>query len=627
MKIDRTSANDAINSMIIGKDAKNWKHKFISTEECPRCDVDSKIVYSPKFGPIMDDKEDALVRGKNLHESAHARLTPSCAEVHAMDKVMHNIANALEDVRIEQVISAMNPVIREDIYNMNVELNKEFNRKMMDESTECPPINEALAAMMFKAQGLPVHWKMSEKAQKYFDCAFDIFNEIKYIKKIDSKDGFSEVLRLAKEIYERFKEEKEKEKEEQKQQQQQEQQKEGSEEQNNSTDSDSSEQKDDKKEKSEKHDDGSKDEKSHEKSDEEKDDPSSQKGSEEENDDKSSESSVEKGESTIDSDDSDSECGCKSSEDSGLEDECGEDLKEKILKEKIKDILEKSLEKSDGYTAYSEKDGFVTVEENIDKYEKSRDAISVQIGRLSRYVEESLRSLSRCQKISGLERGRIDRKKLVGLSKSLTKKVFYKKNDGIDLDVSCTLLVDESGSIRNMQDQLRTLTIAFAEVFEKIGINFEVLGFTTFDWETPDEYEDVFDRSIAIKMKVYKSFKENYGATKYRLGNITAEKQNVDGESLLYANERLQRERTRRKVIFVLSDGVPSCGYKDKLLCDHLKTCVENIRSNGTEIYAFGIGTSEPRKYYGADNFVYLESCRELGPVFFNRFKEIVAKK
>jgi cobalamin biosynthesis protein CobT len=122
------------------------------------------------------------------------------------------------------------------------------------------------------------------------------------------------------------------------------------------------------------------------------------------------------------------------------------------------------------------------------------------------------------------------------------------------------------------------------------------------------------------------SFKENYNVAKYRLGNIESECHNADGESLLYAYNRLQKEHTRRKIVFVLSDGEPCCGEHDYKIGTHLKKVVKDIRNNGDEVYAFGIGTKSPKEFYGENFFVYLEGINELGPVFFNRFKEVIAK-
>ena len=50
-------------------------------------------------------------------------------------------------------------------------------------------------------------------------------------------------------------------------------------------------------------------------------------------------------------------------------------------------------------------------------------------------------------------------------------------------------------------------------------------------------------------------------------------------------------------------------------------------RQNGAEVYAFGIGTDEPEKFYGKENFVYIENSNEINGAFFRRVSEILAGK
>lgn len=715
----RESGNTAIDSMIIGSDSRNWKHKYIDRESVPRCDIDKKIIYSPKFGPILDAQDDALVRGKNIHEAAHARLTPRNGNP-SWGRMKMNICNALEDCRIERSVSKMNASVQHDLYEHNRLMNEELTKKFSDPEyhKNIKPINEALCAMMFRSQGFPVNWEMSEQAKKYFDIGKDLFETYKDLPNQDTKEGFDEIEKLADNLIAKWKEEIQKE--EQKKQEEQESQKSGkgkkedkkeSDKQNQKSKdsgdsqdgkegenqdqegSDGSDKESDEKEGSDKE--GSGRSKKDDKKSKDSDKKSSKGGSGdsedggEEDDDSQDEGSEDGDEGDADGDnDSDNEesdnGGQSSDEGSGSaqtgghrgsvsdevdydqdmnnthkhqegngesknygeqskekskkeaekkaekqleEDFEDKDVKEEALNEKLKEILKESLEDSDGFTSYRELDRFVEVEDFVKEYEKARNSISVQIGRLGNYTEEALKYLSRCQKMANLEKGRIDKKKLCALSKSLTKKVFYKVKDGIDLDCAVTILVDESGSIGYMQYALRTLAIAFSEVFHKLNIKFEVLGFTTFGFNASRSYSDGFMRTVPIKMKVYKAYKDNYNLTKYRLGGIRSECHNADGESVLYAYQRLKKEHVRRKIIFVLSDGAPCCNENDWKIGQHLRKVVKDIRNNGDEIYAFGIGTNAPETYYGKDFFIYLNSIEDLGPAFFNRFKEVIAKK
>ena len=60
------------------------------------------------------------------------------------------------------------------------------------------------------------------------------------------------------------------------------------------------------------------------------------------------------------------------------------------------------------------------------------------------------------------------------------------------------------------------------------------------------------------------------------------------------------------------------------MLYKNLTDTISLCRNNGAEVYAFGIGTMEPSKFYGDDNFVYLKSVDEMTNAFFHKTAEII---
>ena len=60
------------------------------------------------------------------------------------------------------------------------------------------------------------------------------------------------------------------------------------------------------------------------------------------------------------------------------------------------------------------------------------------------------------------------------------------------------------------------------------------------------------------------------------------------------------------------------------MLYKNLTDAISLCRNNGVEVYAFGIGTMEPSKFYGDDNFVYLKSVNEMTSAFFHKTAEII---
>jgi hypothetical protein len=56
----------------------------------------------------------------------------------------------------------------------------------------------------------------------------------------------------------------------------------------------------------------------------------------------------------------------------------------------------------------------------------------------------------------------------------------------------------------------------------------------------------------------------------------------------------------------------------------NLKRSCERARENGVEVYGFGIGTTDPKAFYGEDNFIYLERGK-LEVDFAKAFVKIVS--
>ena len=56
------------------------------------------------------------------------------------------------------------------------------------------------------------------------------------------------------------------------------------------------------------------------------------------------------------------------------------------------------------------------------------------------------------------------------------------------------------------------------------------------------------------------------------------------------------------------------------------KAMLTKAQENGVEVYAFGIGTDEPEKFYGKDYFIYLESINDMTSVFFKTTADIITK-
>jgi cobalamin biosynthesis protein CobT len=312
-----------------------------------------------------------------------------------------------------------------------------------------------------------------------------------------------------------------------------------------------------------------------------------------------------------------------------LDEECDGVSRSSILNEKIEKLLN-DIDPSDlVYTSRRDLDMHIvpkTTDDDKTRYQEARAVISAKVATMTSALDQVLRSLSRCRRKPYLRQGKIDKKRLVALAKSLSKEVFYKKQDGIDLDVAVEILIDESGSMGNFRD-VRLLAIAIGESLNAIGVPFEITGTSTkyseFDKNMPKM--DGFSRVNPIVYFHYKMFGDAWEAVRHRIMYTSARNHNVDGEVVEYAAFRLAGRPERRKIIFSLSDGAPCAGHNnDRIMAKNLKRVCERVRKAGIEVYGFGIDTTDPEPLYGKKWFVYLSDVNTMGVEFVRHFAAVV---
>ena len=323
--------------------------------------------------------------------------------------------------------------------------------------------------------------------------------------------------------------------------------------------------------------------------------------------------------------------GCSETEHS-LDDELGNDENpfEKEIKEAFERIKEEAKSQFGDYVAYTDEDTIEEAKSDEYGYNNAKHTINSSLSSIASYLEQCLRSKSRVSRRSNLERGRIDTRTLYKLAKPLTQNVFEQNKQGLSLKSTVvSLLIDESGSIGTICYEFRKLAIALSEAFDKLGIRFEVLGHTNgyTQKKMTDDERKMFTRRNRIRMFEHKRFDETYRQARYKLGSINSLDCNVDGEALLMTGKRNFSQKASRHIIMVLSDGLPNDGYlcRQTELNNHLSSSIELLRKNGMEIYAFGIGTEMPKKYYGEDNFVYIKrGDNAMNTEFIKRLGKII---
>jgi len=209
-------------------------------------------------------------------------------------------------------------------------------------------------------------------------------------------------------------------------------------------------------------------------------------------------------------------------------------------------------------------------------------------------------------------------------------------------DTVVTLLIDNSGSMRG-----RPITVAalcsdiLARTLERCLIKTEILGFTTKAWKGGQSREKWINdkkpskpgRLNDLRHIIYKAGDAPWRRSKKNLGLLLREgilKENVDGEALLWAYNRLRIRQEKRKVLIAISDGAPvddstlsvnPGNYLEK----NLRDTISDIENNSNiELVAIGIGHDVSRYY---SNAVTIMDVDQLGEVLLNELSNIFVTK
>jgi len=242
-----------------------------------------------------------------------------------------------------------------------------------------------------------------------------------------------------------------------------------------------------------------------------------------------------------------------------------------------------------------------------------------------------------------LEEGLLDSSKLTRVIMDPYNSLSFKKEKDLDFkDTIVTLLIDNSGSMRG-----RPITIAaicadiLSRTLERCSVKVEILGFTTKNWKggksreawTKVEKPKNPGRLNDLRHIIYKSADTHWRQAKNNIGLMLKEgllKENIDGEAILWAYNRLKKRKEERKILMVISDGAPvddstlSVNSGD-FLEKHLKKIVKSIETKSdTEILAIGIGHDVSRYYNKA---IKITDVNELGDVMISQLSGLFENK
>lgn len=205
-------------------------------------------------------------------------------------------------------------------------------------------------------------------------------------------------------------------------------------------------------------------------------------------------------------------------------------------------------------------------------------------------------------------------------------------------DTVVSLLIDNSGSMRG-----RPITVAaisaeiLARTLERCGVKVEILGFTTKAWKGGASREQWVEqgkpespgRLNDIRHIIYKAADSQWRRSRKNLGLMLREgllKENIDGEALLWAHNRLLARPEERQILMVISDGAPVddatlSTNPGNYLERHLRQVIEWIETRSSvELTAIGIGHDVTRYYRRA---VTITDAEELGGTMMQNLADL----
>ena len=242
-----------------------------------------------------------------------------------------------------------------------------------------------------------------------------------------------------------------------------------------------------------------------------------------------------------------------------------------------------------------------------------------------------------------LEEGQLDPARLTRIVIDPQQPLSFKREQDTNFrDTVVTLLIDNSGSMRG-----RPITVAatcadiLARTLERCGVKVEILGFTTRAWKGGQSREAWLQagkpampgRLNDLRHIVYKSADAPWRRARKNLGLMMREgllKENIDGEALDWAHQRLLGRPEQRRIMMVISDGAPvddstlsvnAGNYLER----HLRHVIEEIETRSpVELLAIGIGHDVTRYYRRA---VTIVDAEELGGAMTEKLAELFDDK
>lgn len=305
------------------------------------------------------------------------------------------------------------------------------------------------------------------------------------------------------------------------------------------------------------------------------------------------------------------------------------------------------------YKTYTEEfDEIVKAEdlESPDELARLRKNLDQQLLQLKNFISKLANKLQRKllakQNRSwnfDLEEGLLDTSKLPRVIIDPLNSLSFKKEKDIEFkDTLVTILIDNSGSMRGKPISVAAICAdILSRTLERCKVKVEILGFTTKHWKGGSSREkwmkndkpNLPGRLNDLRHIIYKSADTQWRQSKNNMGLMLKEgllKENIDGEALKWAFNKMYKRKEDRKILMIISDGAPvddstlSTNTSDYLE-SNLKKTVKWIESKSNiELLAIGIGHDVTRYYTRA---IKITDVQDLGDVMINQLTDLFVEK
>ncbi len=253
-------------------------------------------------------------------------------------------------------------------------------------------------------------------------------------------------------------------------------------------------------------------------------------------------------------------------------------------------------------------------------------SLSNVVSRLANRLQRKLLAQQNRSWSFDLEEGMLDVARLTRVIVDPTAPLSFKQEEDTEFrDTVVSLLIDNSGSMRGRPIMVAAVCAdILARTLERCGVKVEILGFTTRAWKGGASRDDWLKagkppspgRLNDLRHIIYKSADAPWRRARKNLGLMMREgllKENIDGEALMWAHQRLIGRTEQRRILMVISDGAPvddstlsvnSGHYLER----HLRRVIAEIEGKSpVELIAIGIGHDVTRYYRRAVTIVDVE--------------------